>query len=1063
MIPLSPVQQRLWFLNQAEPGPAYNVTHRIRLTGVPDPDVLRAALADLVARHAPLRTTYPAQDGRPHQLIHPAEQTAPELTLLDCRPEDAPTAVDKFRETVFDLSVDLPIRAMLLRTGPEESLLVLLLHHIAVDGASTRPMLRDLARAYAARSRGAAPDFPPLPVQYADYAEWQWEVLGSKDDPYSVLSEQLRFWSESLAGVPESIRLPADRSLPAVPTHRAGTVAVHCPATFGRAVAGLARSCGTTTFVVVQAAIAVLLTGCGAGTDITIGVPITGRAEEALDELVGFFVNTLVIRIDTAGGPAFRTLLEQVRTYNANAYGHQDVPFERVVEHLNPVRSGATNPLFRVNLSPTSDHPENLKFGDMDAELVAGFSGTVKFDLSFDITEHRGADGELTGFEFTLDYAVDLFDRDTAQALVERLVRVLHEVVADPDRPIDRVDQLTASERDRLAEWGTSTATGSPRPLHTLFERTAAEFPDSPAILFEDRILSYAELNRAANRLARVLVARGSGPERIVALRLPRSVELIVALLAVAKTGAAFLPIDPEYPEQRISFMLRDTDPVLVLTTDAVAGRMQRPDVLVVDDSAFVATVAGQPDTDLTDAERTARPDLRNPAYVIYTSGSTGTPKGVVVTHANVEPLVADEAAQLDVRPDSRILQFATISFDAAVAEIGIAFRTGAALVLAGTDRLLPGAPLAETVHRHGVTHLMVPPGALSVLDREQLPAGTTLITAGEACPPAVVAQWAGVHRLFNCYGPTETTVGATLCRLEPDLGNDRPTPIGRPSAGARLFVLGARLNMVAPGSVGELYIAGGGLSRGYLKRPGLTAERFVACPFGPPGARMYRTGDLVRWRADGQLEFFGRVDGQVKLRGFRIELGEIEALLARHGSVGHAAAVVREDRPGDRRLVGYAAPATPGGRVDVPGVLALARNTLPDYMVPSIVVPLPSLPLTLSGKLDRRALPKPDFSAAGDGKEPRTEDEAAVCELFGDLLGLSSVGVTDGFFQLGGHSLLVAQLVRRVQKRLGVRVPLAMVFQRPTPAGLAGYVAEQKQGGSRSARPAPPWARSRD
>ncbi|MGW7531800.1 non-ribosomal peptide synthetase [Amycolatopsis sp. NPDC054798] len=1062
MIPLAPVQQRLWFLNQSEPGTAYNVTLRIRLAGIPDPDALSTALADVVARHATLRTSYPEQDGRPYQLVHAAESARPDLAVQDCRPEELQGVLDELRETVFDLTVDLPIRARLLRLERDESLLVLLLHHIAVDGGSTRPMLRDLAAAYTARSRSEAPVWEPLAVQYADYAEWQWEVLGSENDPDSVVSEQLRFWSETLAGAPESIRLPADRPVPAVRTHRGGMVAVPCPPAFGEQLADLARRGGTTMFVVVQAAIAVLLNRCGAGTDVTIGMPITGRSDEALDELVGFFVNTLVIRISTAGNPAFLDLIEQARLSNATAYSHQDVPFERVVEHLNPARSASANPLFQVMLAPSGDQPLDLHFGELDAELRPGFSGTVKFDLIFDFREQRDAAGDLAGIEFLLEYSSDLFDPDTAQTLLERLVRVLEGAVAAPDRRIDKIDVLTAVERALLANWGTGPDSVPALSLSEIVERAAADTPHAPALLFGKRTVTYAELNRQSNRLARALLDRGSGPEQIVALRLPRSVEMVVAIVAVAKTGAAFLPIDPGYPAERIVFMLQDADPTLVLTTATLARDTPHQGVLALDDPRFAAEVAGQVDTDM---DRIAASDPRHAAYLIYTSGSTGNPKGVVVPHGGVRQMAAGMAQPTGLQQGGRVLQFATFGFDAAVSELAQAFHTGATLVLATAEQVLPGASLTELLLRHRVTQVMLPPGALAVLDRERIPASTTLVTAGEVCPPAVVDYWAGSHRLFNAYGPTEITVCATVGRLAPGLGDDRPAPIGQPVAGTRLYVLGSSLEQLPPGAVGELYITGDGLARGYQRRPGLTAERFVACPFGPSGARMYRSGDLVRWRVDGKLEFVGRADDQVKLRGFRIELGEIEAVLTRHSEVRQAVAVVREDRPGDRRLVAYVVPAGPSGAVDSHTVLALARRALPDYMVPSVVVSLRSLPLMPNGKLDRRALPAPDYGVSGTGQPPRTDEEAVVCDLFSEVLGVPEVGATDGFFELGGHSLLVTQLTRLIQKRLGVSVPSATVFQLPTPAAVAGYVAERRKdafGRSGPKRPDPPWGRSR-
>jgi amino acid adenylation domain-containing protein len=1023
VIPLSPVQQRLWFLSRAEPSSLYNATFQLRLKGPLDRDALAAALTDLVARHAPLRTLMPEADGQPYQhILDPADAT-PVLRVRSCLAGDVGAEIETLSRTVFDLTVDPPVQTSLFEIGPDENVFVMLLHHIAVDGWSVPVMLRDLGGSYAARCRGAEPRWTPLPVQYADYAVWEREVLGSEDDPGSAVSAQLRYWTETLAGVPEEIPLPTDRDRPTVPSHRGGIVTASGGLELARRLTGLARECGTTTYTVVLAGLAALLTRTGSGTDVTIGAPVAGRTDEALHDLVGFFVNTLAIRVDTSGDPTFRDLVERVRTRNLEAYANQEVPFERVVEAVNPVRTAYATPLFRVILAPSGDHGDrtDVDFGPVTAELEPVRSGTVKFDLLLDYW--------LTpdGVDFVVEFAADLFDDPTAQALLTRLVRLLDAALGSPDRRIGAHDVLTPAERGRLREWGCTADGPPPLTLPAMVEARAATHRHATAMVFEDTDVTYGDLNARANRWARELVRRGVGPERVIALRLPRSVELVTAAIAVGKAGGAFLPIDPDLPEERIAYLLRDASPVLTLTPDVLAD---------VDERSL-----GDADTDLG-----APLDHRHPAYVIYTSGSTGRPKGVVVPHTGLHNLAVHMAGAVGIGPDSRVLQFATFGFDAAVSDLVGAFLSGATLVVAPRNRVMPGRPLADLITAQRVTHVLLPPAALPALDADRIPSDLAVITGGEVCPPGLLDVWARDRLLYNAYGPTETTVTATMSpALRPtSAAGTRPVPIGGPVGATRLYVLDAALNLLPPGAVGELYIGGDGLARGYLDRPGLTAERFVACPLADAGARMYRTGDLARWRPDGQLEFLGRSDDQVKLRGFRIELGEVEATLTRDPSVRQAAATVREDRPGDRRLVAYVVGHEGGPDVDPAAARRRAAAALPDYMVPSLVVPLSTLPLTPSGKLDRRALPVPDYAAEATDTTPRTADEAVLCDLFAELLGVPSVGVTDGFFALGGHSLVVARLVNRIHDAFGVLVPMGVVFQRPTAAALAEYLANE-------------------
>ncbi|MFF3898067.1 non-ribosomal peptide synthase/polyketide synthase [Streptomyces sp. NPDC001812] len=1038
-VPLSYAQQRLWFLGRFEgPGATYNIPLALRLTGSVDPAALAAALHDVVGRHEPLRTVFPDIDGVPHQRVLDACDAQPEWAVVDVD-ADGPGLDALLAEQVtrgFDLSADLPLRATLFRLGEREHVLLLVLHHIAADGSSLTPLARDLSAAYTARCRGEAPAWNELPVQYADYALWQREVLGSESDPDSVLSGQLEFWRQTLAGVPEELSLPADRPRPAHSSYRGDVVPFALDAEVHAGLAALARESGASLFMVLQAAVTVWLGKLGAGTDVPLGTPVAGRTDSALDDLVGFFVNTLVLRTDTSGDPTFRELLDRVRETDLEAYAHQDVPFERLVDLVSPERSLARHPLFQVMLTLDNDAYGRLLLGDVDAEILPLGTGAAKFDLALSFGERSAGDGSPAGLDGFVDFAVDLFDRSTIEAFLGRLERVLRAVVADPDAPVGTVDVLSTAERtDILTTWNDTTTPVLTGTLPDLFQAQAARTPTHTALAHADgETLTYSELNQRANLLARHLIGHGAGPERIVALVLPRSVELLVAELAVLKTGAAFLPIDPAHPADRIAYTLDDADPVLVLTDqrDPVAATAGDRPVLRIHDLPLDGQAA-----DLTDADRLSPLTVAHPAYVIYTSGSTGRPKGVVVSHTGVGNLASAQIDRFALIPHSRLLQFASPSFDASVSEVFTTWLSGATLITATADHLRPGPDLADTVRDLHVTHATIPPAALAAMDPADLPTLTTLVVAGEAVPAQVVERWAPGRRMINAYGPTETTVCATMSTPLTGTPPDS-VPIGTPITNTRVYLLDHSLRPVPPGVAGELYVAGTGLARGYLNRPALTAERFLPCPFGTPGERMYRTGDLARWTADGELTYLGRTDDQIKLRGHRIELGEIETALRHLPGIRQAAAVLREDRPGDRRLVAYVVTDDSDTTTDPTTLREALRTTLPEHMVPAAVVPLDALPLTVHGKLDRTALPAPTYGRApGSGRAPSGPVETTLCAIFADVLGVETVGVDDGFFDLGGDSIVSIQLVARARKA-GLAITARDVFQHKTAAALA-------------------------
>ncbi|HVT71247.1 MAG TPA: amino acid adenylation domain-containing protein, partial [Trebonia sp.] len=1036
-VPLSFSQQRLWFLAQLEgPSATYNVPFAWRLRGKVDADALAAALRDVVGRHEVLRTTFQVVDGQPYQHVTPAALAVPEVTVVKAEQDELPALTDRAARYVFDLTAELPVRAWLFTLGPDECVFVLLMHHIASDGWSLGVLLRDLEDAYRARSAGHPPQWPDLPVQYADYTLWQRELLGEDQERGSVLARQVAYWRSALAGLPEHLELPFDRPRPAHPSYRGAHITFDLDARLHRALLDLARAYQVTLFMVLQAGLAVLLSRSGAGTDVPIGVPVAGRGgDEKLHRLVGFFVNTLVLRTDLSGDPSFAQLLSRVRDGDLAAYAHQDVPFERLVEVLNPVRSSAHHPLFQVMLASDDETARQWRVPGLEVDDLPLDAGSAKFDLSLTFRSRRGRDGGPDGISGALEYAADLFDEGTVRALAGRLVRLLDQVAADPEQRVSGVRLLTAAEHESVVSRWNDTARDVPAALlPELFAAQAARTPDAVALVSGGESWTYAELDARSSRLARYLIGLGAGPERVVAVALPRSPDLVAAVLAVSKTGAAYLPIDPDYPADRIAYMLTDAAPVAVVTSRQAGGHLVTESRLVVlDDPEVAAAVAGQPGGAVTDRDRLTPLLPAHRAYVIYTSGSTGRPKGVVVSHTGLANLSAFMISTLRITPQSRMAQLLSLSFDMSLLELLSALPSGAALVLPEPGPLA-GQKLAETLRELRATHAVVAPAALAGAAAASLPGLECLVVGGEALPGELAAEWSAGRRMFNAYGPTETTVCTTISA--PLSGED--APIGGPIWNVRAYVLDGRLEPVPPGVAGELYLAGPCLARGYLNQPGLTAQRFVACPFGS-GERMYRTGDRVRWRGDGELEYLGRVDEQVKVRGFRVEPGEVEAVLARQPGVDQAAVVVREDRPGDRRLVGYVQPAA--GSVLDPAVLrAAAGRELPSHMVPAAVLVLDALPLSVSGKLDRKALPAPVF-AAGDGREPATPAERLLCGLFAQVLGVERVGVDDSFFDLGGHSLLCALLVARLEEQFGITISLRDFLTDPTVSAVAARV----------------------
>ncbi|WP_306372917.1 non-ribosomal peptide synthetase DhbF [Bacillus subtilis] len=1054
-IPLSFAQRRLWFLYCLEgPSPTYNIPVTVRLSGELDQGLLKAALYDLVRRHESLRTIFPESQGTSYQHILDADRACPELHVTEIAEKELSDRLAEAVRYSFDLAAEPAFRAELFVIGPDEYVLLLLVHHIVGDGWSLTPLTRDLGTAYAARCHGRSPEWAPLAVQYADYALWQQELLGNEDDPNSLIAGQLAFWKETLKNLPDQLELPTDYSRPAEPSHDGDTIHFRIEPEFHERLQELARANRVSLFMVLQSGLAALLTRLGAGTDIPIGSPIAGRNDDALGDLVGLFINTLVLRTDTSGDPSFRELLDRVREVNLAAYDNQDLPFERLVEVLNPARSRATHPLFQIMLAFQNTPDAELHLPDMESSLRINSVGSAKFDLTLEISEDRLADGTPNGMEGLLEYSTDLFKRETAQALADRLMRLLEAAESDPDEQIGNLDILAPEERSSMvADWQSVSEKIPHACLPEQFEKQAALRPDAIAVVYENQALNYAELNERANRLARMMISEGVGPEQFVALALPRSLEMAVGLLAVLKAGAAYLPLDPDYPADRIAFMLKDAQPAFIMTNTKAANHIppvENVPKIVLDDSELAEKLNTYPAENPKNKDRTQPLSPLNTAYVIYTSGSTGVPKGVMIPHQNVTRLFAATEHWFRFSSDDIWTMFHSYAFDFSVWEIWGPLLHGGRLVIVPHHVSRSPEAFLRLLVKEGVTVLNQTPSAFYQFmqaEREQPDLGQALslryvIFGGEALELSRLEDWYNRHpenrpQLINMYGITETTVHVSYIELDRSMAALRANSLigcGIPDLG--VYVLDERLQPVPPGVAGELYVSGAGLARGYLGRPGLTSERFIADPFGPPGTRMYLTGDMARLRADGSLDYVGRADHQVKIRGFRIELGEIEAALVQHPQLEDAAVIVREDQPGDKRLAAYVIPSEE--TFDTAELRRYAAERLPDYMVPAAFVTMKELPLTPNGKLDRKALPAPDFAAAVTGRGPRTPQEEILCDLFMEVLHLPRVGIDDRFFDLGGHSLLAVQLMSRIREALGVELSIGNLFEAPTVAGLA-------------------------
>lgn len=1032
-LPLSFAQQRLWFLDQLAPGNAvYNIFQALRIKGPLSVPTLEQSLTEIVRRHEALRTTFTTMDGQPVQVI--GSDPRVKVGTIDLRPlppqkqdEAAQRLAREEAAKPFDLTRDLMLRATLLQLDNEDQVLVITMHHIASDGWSLGVLFRELSALYNAAIRGTTLNLPELSVQYPDYALWQRDWLQG-----NVLEKPIAYWKEQLAGAPDVLELPTDRPRPAEQTFRGAAQLDTLPLSLLRGLNALSRQEGATLYMTLLTAFNILLHRYTRQTDIVVGSPIAGRTQVEVEGLIGFFINTLALRTDLSGSPTFRELLARTRKVTLEAYAHQDVPFDKLVLELQPERSSSHMPLFQVMFALQSAPAETLDLSGLTITAMDVDNGTSKFDLTLAVTELEH------GLGLDLEYNEDVFDASTIRRMLGHFRTLLEGIVAHPEQRISELPIMTATERHQLlVEWN-QTQVDYPKhtPVHVLFEQQVEKRPEAIAVQFERYQLTYRELNARANQLAHYLKQLGAAPGNCIGVYLERSHELIIAFLAILKCGGAYLPLDRSYPRDRIEFMLKDAKVPLLLTEQRLIEDLPK-------DTTRLITI----DTDLREIFRQSRANLPNTAtgeslaYVIYTSGSTGRPKGACIPHRAINRLVINsDYVRFD--PSVVMAQVSNASFDAATFEIWGALLNGGRLVVITKDVVLEPREFAEQLRRNRITTIFLTTSLFNLLARE-VPGAFSglrdLVFGGEAADARVIADVLKNHppaRLVNGYGPTETTTFAAWYEPRHVPDGARSIPIGRPLANSELYVLDEHLQPVPIGVPGELYIGGGGVGCGYLNRPELTADRFIPHPFNPNSAvRLYKTGDLARYLPDGNVDFLGRIDLQVKIRGFRVEPGEIETMINQIPGIRESVVTLREDSPGEKRLVGYYV-VQRGAELSPDTILQHLKQRLPAYMVPSALMPLPALPINPNGKVDRRALPAPDLSRSNSEKQvtaPRDAVEEQLVRIWEKVLDVRPIGIRNKFFQLGGHSLLAVKLASEIEREFGHKLSVATVFRAPT------------------------------
>ncbi|MEV7227972.1 amino acid adenylation domain-containing protein [Polymorphospora sp. NPDC051019] len=1025
---VSEQQRYLWFVQQLTPkSPAYNQPFALRLRGALDLAALGEALRGLVVRHEGLRTRFGNDHGVPYQVIDPAPDDWP-LTVVDAGDRSVHEWVQEQARVPFDLETGPMFRTPLLRVAPDDHVLLLLMHHIVIDGWSVGLITTELADRYDAAVTGRTLDLPELAIQPADHAAWQRRWLAEE-----VGEKQLAYWREQLEGA-EDLDFPLDRPPPATPTGAGADFNTTLPSDVAKATRAFARDHGVGLLAVLYAAYLAVLRRYSGQDDIAIGGVLHGHTRSEIEPLVGYFANMVVLRSAVGDNPTFGDLVRRCNETVLDSISNQDVPFGAVVDTLKPERVAGRNPLFQVCIALTgATMATQFRLGDLAVERVPVHVGTSRFDLTFMLFD--GADGEL---RLWVEHSTETIDAERAHRLVDHFTTVLAEALADPTVRVDDLTLLPRAELSSvLADWNPEPVERSAALLHDLVTERVTAQPDHTAMRFEGTELTYRDLDHRANQLAHQLAHTGARPGTVTALLLDRGLHLPVAELGILKTGSAWLALDPQYPDDRLAYQLTDAAVTTVVTTTDLAHRLPH----------HIHTITL--DTDTLDTQPTTSPTVdihpEDTAYVIYTSGSTGRPKGVMVPHRAIANFCRNMRELFKLGPGDRVLQFSNPSFDVSVSDFFTTFTTGATLVGAPRATLLDPDRLQELMRDERITFIDIPPAVLRLLDPEPLVDLRALFIGMEPFPAALVNRWRRPGREFhNGYGPTEVTVTCTdyLC---PSDNLDAAPPIGRAMDNQRAYVLDRNLRPAPIGIPGELYMAGDGLAHGYLGRTDLTAEKFLPDPFTTqPGQRMYATGDVVRWRTDGNIEFVGRVDRQVKIRGLRIELGEIEHVLADHPGVRQGVVAVRDPGTPDAYLAGYVVPET-GQDVDLDEVRRFLSDRLPLHMVPSALLTLTELPLSPTGKVDHRRLPDPTPDRTGFA-EPATDTQRRLADVWRTLLGVERIGAVDSFFGLGGNSLQATQLISRIRDRFEVTLEARQIFTHPTLEQLAAQIDEAAQ-----------------
>jgi len=1047
--PLSFAQQRLWFLEQLEPDGPYKVPATFRLRGPLQVAALERSVNEIISRHEVLRTTFAEIEGRPVQIVAPRLTLSIPVEDLSRLPEveraeRLKRIAARLRGQPFDFVRGPLVGAALLRLAEEEYHFWFLMHHIVSDGWSIGVLLKELSAAYEAFASGRQPELPKLPIQYADFAVWQRAWLQGE-----TLDRQMKYWKERLGEKVPTLELPTDRPRPPVQSYRGASLTHLMDLRLTGQLKALARRERVTPYMFLLAVFKTLLGRYTRQDDIVVGTPVANRNRTELEPLIGFFVNTLVLRTDLSGDPTFRELLGRVRDVTLGAFARQDVPFEKLVEELQPERDTSRTPLFQVMFSLQNAPLPPLRMGDIEISLLDDETEVSQFDLSFDVTER--ADGLLC----TLEYNTDLFSGATVRRMLKHFAVLLNAAVTDPSASLGALPLLTDQERHQLLfEWN-ETRRDFPRDgcVHELFEEQVARAPEAVALVCGDERLTYAELNARANQLGHHLCTCGLKAETRVGILLERSVEMAVALLAVLKAGGGYVAFDPSYPAERLRYMLEDSGVTLLLTQQNLMPNDFQVHSILLDVERDAIT-----ERDTQNVHSDAEPS--NIVYLVYTSGSTGRPKGIVIEHRSLVNAAYAFINNHRMTERDHLLQFASLSFDVAAEEFFSAWLSGGCIVMR-PEAVISYADFVSLLRQEEVTIVNLPASFwlewLTAMNDKGLEIPSTLrrvIVGNEKTLEETLAKWQRTVgqqvEWCNAYGPSETTI--TVSNYEPATTSSAReeksvVPIGRPSLNAELYVLDPAQQLVPTGVAGELYIGGAGLARGYHNQPAQTAERFIPHPYSKnAGERLYRTGDLARYRADGNIEFLGRVDEQVKIRGFRIEVGEVEAVLAQHAGVRESVVVAREDDRGSTQLVAYV--VANNGDLQIAELRNYMKQRLPEYMLPSAIVPLKVFPLTPNGKLDRKALPAPDGAgceADGPYVAPRSELERLIAGVWREALGVERVGVQDNFFNLGGHSLLLIRVNNRLREALRMELPVVELFKYPTVSALAEHLSRSK------------------